>query len=62
MVVREKRLRKHGKPEQLEKKGEPGRNGNSSRGKKKKKHMIKSRGQHESAGLGTTDIMTFQVC
>lgn len=59
MVVREKRLRKHGKPEQLEKKGEPGGNGNSSRGGKK---MIKSRGQHESAGLGTTDIMTFQVC
>ena len=37
MVVREKRLRKHGKPEQLEKKGEPGRNGNLSRGEKKNK-------------------------
>lgn len=55
----EGRLRKHGKSEQLEKRfkleemeiqGDVGGN------------MIKSRGQHESAGLGTTDIMAFQVC
>ena len=42
MVVREKRLRKHGKPEQLEKKGEPGRNGNLSRGGKKNKPWLKA--------------------
>lgn len=36
MVVREERLRKHWKSEQLEKRGEAGRNRNSSRGGKKK--------------------------
>lgn len=60
MVVREERLRKHWKSEQLEKGGEAGRNRNSSRGGKK--NMIRSRGQHESARIGTTDTMTFQVC
>lgn len=41
----------------VRKEGQAGRNGNSRRCGRG--NMFKSRGQHESAGLGTTDIMAF---